>query len=285
MKLYFCLLFLLIIGSTTSQVKFEENLNGFKLGQLRICPSNQFGAPFMKDRFEDGFEYEGFLLRPDTSLYMIFEYSKINLKLIWSIQIYGSNYDPDFLGLKLGMRETQVNEILGKPDSIVLIGEYGKRFEYNNRNYSIEISKKGVLSSLKIMDQPLFKPTPDLSKLPSLNPIFSILKNKNKNELSKILAPDIEIYKLDSIYSFRYSFQNELSSDKSSVYSTLFDASDDLESVNISDTLDYHESMRVSVGEDVMHVCKFGDRHKIRELVFKYQFGRYLIWEIPIRPN
>ncbi len=285
MKLFFCFLFSLIVGAATCQIKFEENLNGFKLGQLRICPTNHFGVPFMKGQFEDGFEYEGFLLRPDTSLYMIFEYSNINLKLIWSIQIYGSKYDPNFLGLKLGMPESQVNKILGKPDSIVFIDEYGKRFEYSHSNYSIEISKKGVLSSIKIMDKPLFKPTPDLSKLPSINAVLSVFKNKNKGDLAKILAPDVEIYKLDSIYSFRYSCQDELTGDKSSVYSTLFNESDDLTSMNLSDTLDYHESMRVSVGEEVMHVCKFGDRHKIRELVFKYQFGRYLIYEIPIRPN
>ena len=103
MKLNIFLLFSLIAYPTFCQVRFEEDLNGFKLGQLRICPSNEFGSPFLKDRFEDGFEYEAFLLRPDTSLYMVFEYSNIDLKIIWSIQIYGSAYDPNFLDLKLGM--------------------------------------------------------------------------------------------------------------------------------------------------------------------------------------
>ena len=69
------LIFMIIapLWNAMCQIDFQTRLGGFMLGQLRECPKNQFGEPLVSEKFDDGFEYEIFLLRPDTSLYMIFE--------------------------------------------------------------------------------------------------------------------------------------------------------------------------------------------------------------------
>jgi len=94
------------------------DLYGFRLGQYRETATNELGKPFLQDKFEDDFEYEVFLVKPDTSLYMVFEYAAGQTDIIWSIQISGSNttVDIDFKGLRLGTDKKQVERILGKPE-------------------------------------------------------------------------------------------------------------------------------------------------------------------------
>jgi hypothetical protein len=285
MKKLILLLPLIFLQDAYCQFKFEENLNGFKLGQFRECPKNEFGRIFMSDKYEDGMEYEVFLLKPDTSLYMAFEYSKQNPQVIWSIQIYGKNYDPNFLSLKLGMNSNEIEKILGKPDSIIDIGKYGKRWEFNKSNYSIEITPNGHLSSIKIMDRHFSTTGPDVSKMLSLSDFQAILLKRDNRALSKILAPDLELYYNENVCSFKYSFDNEIIQDKSNIYSRIFNNSKDVLKITEQDTLDYTESIRVSIGIDSMWVFKFSNKHRIEEIVFKYQFERYLIWEISLRKN
>jgi hypothetical protein len=54
---------------------FYPALYGFKLEQYRVAVKTELGKPFKSGKFDDGFEYEAFALKPDKSLYMIFEYS------------------------------------------------------------------------------------------------------------------------------------------------------------------------------------------------------------------
>lgn len=284
MKKIIFILLLFISNKALSQVDFQENLNGFKLGQLRICTTDEFGKPIEKDKFSDGFEYELFLLRPDTSLYMIFEYPNYNLKIIWSIQIFGSNYDPQFLNLKLGDSEKEVIKKIGKPDSIIDVEEYGERWEYKNRNYSFEIDPSGKLASIKIMDKSdIFFPKIEPEKEPSLSTIISTICSNNRKALLDFIAPDLELYKNDSTYSMKYSFINEINNDRSGIFSNIFESAKDLSRVQAKDTLDYRFNIRVVEGMSPLWVIKFSDKHKIEELVFKYQFGRYLLWETQLR--
>jgi hypothetical protein len=269
-----------------SQIDFQENLNGFKLGQFKDSPKNHYGNPIVSDKFDDGFEYEIFNLRPDTSLYMIFEYSPDDLNIIWSIQIYGNDHDPNFKGLKLGMPKSEVQEIIGNPINIIDVGEYGEKWEYDSSNYSFEINTSGILASIKITDESYKYFTEiDITKMVSLEKLQTILKSKDRTQLSKILAPDIELYIDDSLYYFNKSFEEEMLNDESSIFSLIFKYSNDLLNISVGDTLEYEENMRLMMGVNPMSVIKFNDNHKIREIVYKYQFGRYVIWEMPIIQN
>src|SRR5688572_2804614 len=78
---------------------FYSDLYGFKLGQYRETAKLELGNPFQYGKFEDGFVYEAFLIKPDTSLYIVFEYAARDTNIIWSIQVSGYNATTD-IGFK-----------------------------------------------------------------------------------------------------------------------------------------------------------------------------------------
>ena len=257
------------------------DLYGFRLGQYRETATNELGKPFLQDKFEDDFEYEVFLVKPDTSLYMVFEYAAGQTDIIWSIQISGSNttVDIDFKGLRLGTDKKQVERILGKPDIKEDAGDYGERWSYEKTNYSIEISKSGKLSSIKIKDIYLGS-SPDISKIPKFENIVKLMKSNKNAEIGNILAPGIEIYYKDKTLFFEKSLKTEIKTDYSKIFQTIREISKGLEKINTSDLNSYEENMRLVLGQNTKHVIKIKTGHTIKEIVFDYINGQYLIWEI-----
>lgn len=257
------------------------DLGGFQIGQYREVVKNELGEPIKTDKYPDGFEYEIYLVNPDTSVYMIFEYSPNNLEIIWSIQLTGKNYKTDFKKVNLGMSSSRVNKTLGAPSRQIDIGEYGEKWEYDNTNFSIEINKNGKLSSIKITDESYrMFPNVDVEKIPAYADIVKILNSKSNSKLKELLSPDIELYWNDSTYFFRNSIKEEVSHDRSGIFNLLKDLSRSLGEVNTNDISEYEENVRVNAGQDPMHVIKIKQGQAIKEIVFKYRFGKYLIWEI-----
>jgi len=289
------LILVLIIGlafqnckQTSAQNKadgqqFYPELYGFKLGQYRDAAKKELGKPIKYGKFEDGFIYEAFLLKPDSSLHIVFEYSARDTNQIWSIQVSGKNNSTDigFRNLKLGIDKAQTEVLLGKPSSSEDIGEYGQRWVYDKTNFSVEVNTKGKLSSVKILNNSneLF-PNQDLKKLPAFEKIQETLNTGTNTEILDLLCGDMEIYYKDKTYSFQKSFKTEENTDYSKMISLLRKISNDLTTVNTKNDKDYIESMRIAEGEDSKHVMKFRNGHTIKEIVFKYYGGRYLIYEI-----
>jgi len=274
------LLLLLTLFEVSGQTAVTD-LNGFRIGQYRETATNEFGKPIQKDKYEDGFEYEVFIIKPDTSLYMVFEYSAAHTDVIWSIQISGNNTTADigFKGLKLGLDKKEVERVLGKPDKKEDIGEYGEKWSYDKTNYTAEISKSGKLSSIKITDNYSSK-TPDVSKLPKFDNIVKLLSSKNNADIVSILAPGIEIYYKDQTIFFGKSLKSEIETDYSKIFQTIREISKGLNKINTSDENAYEENMRMALGQNIKHVIKIKTGHTIKEIVFEYINGQYLIWEI-----
>lgn len=262
--------------------QFYFDLYGFKLGQFRKAAQSELGKPFEKGKFDDGYIYEAFMLKPDSSLHVIFEYSAVDTSLIWSIQVSGeNNADLGFRNLKLGIDKQQIEQILGKASNKEDIGEFGERWVFDNTNFSVEVNTKGLLSSVKILDcsNDLF-PKQDLKKLPTLENIQKIFNTGSNIEIADLLCGDIEVYYKNEVYSFQKSFSTESKTDFSKLFSIIRKISTDLKSVDKKNEKEYTESMRLILGQDPKHVMKFGVRHAIKEIVFKYYGGRYLIYEI-----
>ena len=274
------LLLLLMLMKVNGQT-IVTDLYGFRLGQYRETATNEFGKPFQQDKFEDDFEYEVFLLKPDTSLYIVFEYAAEKTDIIWSIQISGNNPTTDigFKGFRLGIEKKQVEKILGKPDSKDDLGDYGEKWTYEKTNYSIEISKSGKLSSVKIMDT-YSNETPDANKLPKFENIIKLLSSRNNADIARILDPGIEIYYKDQTLFFGKSLKTEIETDYSKIFQTIRKISNGLNKINTSDINSYEENMRLTLGQNTNHVIKIKTGHIIKEIVFEYINGQYLIWEI-----
>jgi hypothetical protein len=279
------ILFLTIITTVSWAQEIVLDLNGFRLGQFRNVPKKELNTILQQDKFEDGFEYEIYLFEPDTSVYMIFEYADYDLQTIWSIQVTGSKqgFDCSFKGLKLGMSVKEITSIMGKPSSIEDAGEYGKKWIYDNTNYTLEVNPNGNLGGIKIIDMSFdFFPEPDLKKIPSFYDYTEILKSKNRKIISDLLAPSIEIYKNDSVYLFVNSIDSEVKNDNSEIFNLIDEMYSIIRVVDPKDTLQYEENARLVLGDNAMHVAKFNIKGQHHEIVFKYMFGRYLIWEMKI---
>ncbi|MFA5783158.1 MAG: hypothetical protein WC868_12900 [Bacteroidales bacterium] len=261
--------------------KIYTDLYGFRLGQYREAAKNELGIPFQSGKYDDGFEYEVYLLKPDTSLYITFEYAANKTDIIWSIQVSGSNstIDIGFQNIKLGIDKSQLKKAFGKPTTNEDIGEYGHQWSYDN--FSFEVNPKGKLTSVKILDNSneLFA-TPDFNKIPSFDKIQMTLNSNNNSDILNLLSGDIEVYKNDSTYNFKKSFKTEEATDYSKIISLIKAISKDLSTVNTKNADEYEENMRFTYGEDTKHVIKIKKGHMIKEIVLKYYFGQYVIWEI-----
>lgn len=277
--------FLIVISSLTAQAqRFYNSLYGFKLGQYRAAARIELGKPFKTGKYDDGYEYAAFLLKPDKSLYILFEYAPADTSVIWSIQVSGTNLTAGIglQGLKLGINKANTEKLIGKPSSIKNIGEYGEMWSYDKTNLSVEMNKQGKLSSVKILDNShdLFPKGPDVQKIPSFDIIQKTLSSNNNAEILKLLAGDIEVYYKEHTYFFKKSFSTEQSSNYSEVLSIIKIISKDLATVNTKNPNEYEENMRIALGEDVKHVIKIKKGHLIKEIVLKYFGGQYYIFEI-----
>ncbi len=283
---FFVLILLGFIEFTSAFAKeFQTDLNGFRLKQFRTVPKNELKNLLQKDKFEDGFEYEMYAVKPDTSVYMTFEYNKADLNVIWSIQVTGraKGYDCKFKGLKLGMSKDEVEHILGQPSSKIDAGEYGTRWEYKETNYSLEINRKNQLSSIKIMiiaDE--FFPRADATKIPSFEQFSAVIRSGDSKKIMNLLDPDIEIYEKNETYSFNRAIDPEIDTDASGLFRKIETLKARLELVNPSDTTQYEENIRIMEGIAPMHVAKIKTSGNYTEIVFNWTFGEYRIWEIKL---
>jgi hypothetical protein len=283
MKRLLTLLITLIAFQAQAQ-QFYTSLYGFRIGQYREAAKTQLGKPFKSGKYDDGYEYEAFLLNPDKSIYIIFEYAAKDTSKIWSIQVSGSNTATDlgFKKAKLGIDEADAEKLLGKPSSIRDIGEYGHMWSYDNTNFSVEVNKKGKLSSIKILDnsKELFPAGPNIKKIPSFDIVRKTLNSNDNKDILKLLAGDIEVYYKGKTYYFKKSLLTEQTTDYSEVLSVTRTISKDLASVNINNPDEYEENMRLTLNEDIKHVIKIKKGHMIKEIVLKYFAGQYYIYEI-----
>ncbi|MBT3647032.1 MAG: hypothetical protein HN542_02195 [Flavobacteriales bacterium] len=260
-------------------------LNGFSLGQFREIPSNSLRGVLKKDRFEDGFEYEIHLVEPDTSVYMIFEFASHDLVTIWSAQLTGKKegFPCGFKDLTLGMSAKNIKKLLGVPSEIESAGEYGEKWSYENTNYSLEITPMKTLGGIKIIDMSNdFYPNVLTERIPPPKVWMNLISSEDRKAVASVVSPGIEVYQGDSLYFFRNSMKEEIESDPSGVFTRIKEAYKVVSGIDVSDTLSYEENVRLALGVDPLHVVKARLDDRYVELVFKFMFGKYLIWEIRI---
>ena len=153
--------------------------------------------------------------------------------------------------------------------------------EFENTNYSFEINNNGELASIKIVDNynEIF-PDPKVEKIPSLEKIKEVLNSNNPKIISEILSPEMEIYLADTTLFFKQSWENEINSDSSKICKTISEIIKGINEIDVTDENQYEENMRLTLGENPKHVLKFKTGIKLKEIVMKWEDGKYLIWEI-----
>lgn len=273
-----------LLAAQSTNSNLESELYGFKLMQYREAVTNAFEDPIETKTYEDGFEMEAYELSQEENIYILFEYPEWNKEIIWSIQIYApdSDFDPHFKGLKMGMPETELLEKIGKPDTIIDVQEYGRRWEYNNRNYSFEVNNN-KLTSIKLMDYyDELGSKEDLEKFPGFTGVKNTLSSGDRTEIAALLAPDMEIYMGDKVLFFNHQWQQEIESDSSGMFKVLEGVAAELRKTNPENKDSYEENFRAKEGAGIMMVMKFQNNPNLKEIVIRWQLGKYLIWEIQL---
>ncbi len=272
-------LFLSVLIFSFVKIQAQDKiLYGFGLGQFKEAVHNEFKSPFKTGSYGDGSQYEIYLLNPDKSAYIVFEYSPLFPDTVWSVQVSGkdSTVDLGFKGLRLGDDKNKVIELLGNPDHITPLEGASELWSYG-ADYSIEISEEGRFSSIKILHK---SEVPDVNKILDFDKIIQILQTGDNERLAKIISPGIEIYYREKTLFFTKSLKNEIKNDSSKIFSTIKQISKGLESIDKNNPYMLEETMRIAEGQNPMHVIKVKTGHIIKEIVFDYQNGEYLIWEI-----
>lgn len=261
-----------IISIGVVSQNMTETLYGFRLGQYYKCLDNSFDKPY-KIIENDDITYKAYLLEKDMSSYIIFG---VFDKKIVSIQLFSLSklIQPKFRNLKMGMSREKVLSIIGHPDLITKNDIGGELFNYKNSNFSIEINKN-VLSSIKIFYNPNLYKDAEIEQLPRVEELRSIILKNDNNKIEKLLSPTIECWGDDGkVVYMGYSWDKEILYDYSNVFQFIKDF------FHKTENLKYEREIRLISNYKPMFVYKFKSTSKTIELVFKNEYGKYLLWEV-----
>lgn len=275
----------LLAATSVMGQNLARDLNGFRLGQLREATHKELGPPDKAENGSDGIYYEAFLMSEEPMLYMVFQYQESDPEIIWSIQITGNNkkHDPLFRGLRLGQSPAEVEKLLGKPSKKHDVEQHGTRWEYDGRNFSVEINPQNKLSSIRIVNDR--KAEPDMKKVPKLADVAKKLQTAPNADLADMLAPDLEVYDSGKVLSFRHSINNEIANDKSGVFESVRRLSKELSQVDTIKSDQYEELTNLRQGRDPLHVAKLWKLKGVTEITYAWDGERWLIWEFGAKPQ
>jgi hypothetical protein len=281
-------IFLLTVAGSAFSVEaqqFVQDLNGFRLGQIRSATHKELGPPGQEGPSDEDVVFEAFLLKEEPQLYMVFQYRKDEPDLIWSIQITGEDpaHDTSFKDLRLGLPAGEVEKRLGKPSLKETVREHGTRWEYAGRNFSIEINPQNRLSSIRIVNDR--SKEPDVKNMPRFSDVIKQLQTPQNSDLAEFLAPDLELYEGGKTRSFEWRLATEIASDKSGVFAAIRRLSKELSSVDSTKPDQYEEKLRLHRVREPQHVIRLPKLTGVTEIVFRWNGETWQIWEFGAKPT
>lgn len=275
------IIFVLLLPINAFGLDNQYQLNGFQIYQYRFAIEGSLGKPF-KSGESDQFEWEAYKF--DKNSYMIFQYSKKHLHLIYSIQITGKESTMlPFNGLILGDERSKVLEILGKPDEIRDIPDMKlKYYIYEDKNYSVEIDSDGKLYSIKISFYPeIYRETGKNKDY--WNQFKTVIAKKDFARLSLFFRPDAEIYYMGNTLNIDKAFASFFLDKKTAFYSALLSETESVYEELKNDTSKLEIRMIEKVGAGFVH--KFYSGKFLKEIVFMPYAGQNRIYEIAFKKN
>lgn len=279
-------LFVMLISCPLYARANQFQLNGFWLHQYKTAITATLGKPIRAGETATS-TWEAYALSGKS--YMVFEFLKDKLNLIYSIQIAGDASEMiPFMGLKLGDDKSELFATLGKPDKIKRIeGRKVNLYEYKNKNFSFEINDQGKICSVRITEYPeLFKRAAgDLSYWKDFK---KAILNKDFKGLSEFFRPDAEIYINDEVLDIDKPFHSFFSHSAGKFYNALLKGEDSV--FNELQGVEPQAELRITLNSGVGHVYKFYTGQILQEIVFFPYAGTYRVYEIKFkkrqeRPN
>ncbi len=275
-------LLILFLGFGSNQLfsqALERSLAGFAIGQNKEIPSKVLGKPYLADTNNLGNQIEAFTHPMGEGWVVVFEYAKESNHPITSIQLSSQKEKmmSGFYGLSFGMTQAEVLKIAGKPSDKISIGEYGEKWMYEAKCFSVDINKQGKLWAIK-----LFEPNYQNIVQPSLNiPEISTLINLKSNaELAAYLSPSLKIISSAQTLHFKSAWNVEIENDASFMFTAI--------KLNLLKIISIEKSnpklFKQAIIPEKIGPSKFKTSYKLNqiwlEIIWAYEFGSYRIIEI-----
>lgn len=285
--IFYILIPALLLASAAAQASppSQIELNGFLLGQYAKALDATFGKPTQVTTSEDHWTYRVYVFDQTHNAYMAFKSPPNDEKKLSSIQIAGDAGTAmrPFLGLSLGDDKAKVVQILGTPSKIEAETDYPvDLYTYRDRNYSVEISHQGKLSSLQISGYAGMHDRPTTA-FPDLNPLKNALMARDVDALLVQLAGDLEIYRSDNLYDFARSARTELSDHNAEIWKLLMGDKGSVRAAFTSEPFDPDQEIRLYEKGPPASVAKFPHSKVIEEIVYNFEAGAWRVWEIKLR--
>jgi hypothetical protein len=257
----------------------QRELNGILLGQRRAVMVAEFGKPFSSvPHKDDGGVQEVYAVSADQQTYMACEYATKGNGAPLLLQLTG-NTNPKtlpFLGLRLGDSKDKVIQALGKPSSVKSEVEFPvELWEYNDRNYSVEIDRSGRLYSIRIVADYGFPESPS-SSIPDFESFRKALLSGKIDHLLEAVSADLEIYRHSDSHNFIAGARKELSDPKTAIAKALVDLKTILSDQNVQGD----PQLRISEHQPPQSVFKFSPPTALKEIAFRWEAGAWRAYEI-----
>lgn len=254
----------------------QTELNGFLLRQSKaaLLP---LGKPF-KTGNQNGWAFEAFTVNKG---YLAFEFAPDHPDQIAAIQVTGDADMIPFVGIKLGDSEQQLITQVGKPDKVTPEPDAGlELFEYKTRNYTFEIDQKRHVYSLRIVKDACPREPQDF---PAPDEFRKAVLQHNIDLLLKVLAGDVEFYKSGKTHSFTRGARQELEAGNTEFTRLLFGQGNSVLTLFRDERAEPDQQLRIYEKGAPASVSKFPKSKVVKEIVYKFEAGRWRVWEITFR--
>lgn len=205
-----------------------------------------------------------------------------------SLQVTGFGPGPELIhGLRLGDPREKVLAALGQPDRIRPLDISPVHplkvdvWEYDDRNYSIELDPRGRLYSLLLFsNEHLFAFPPDSSPEP-WDELAAAATSGNFERLEPLLRPDIEVYRGDDTLSNHRRYQDFVASPPADLLAAFFDLSSGVAAVARQPAPAGFARVVEKMG--VGMVYQFPADSLLEEVVFFPYLGSWRVYEVRFR--
>ena len=279
--------FFFAAGFAQSPPASQIELNGFLLGQYNEAADGTFGKPTQEEKTNEGGFYRAYVFDNAHNGYMAFKYLASNKERMYSIQVSG---DPGtqikpFMGVRLGDKVDQLISSFGKPSSIKHETDYPvDLYDYADRNYSFEVNRQGELTSIELSGFNGFaKEPPHNGLIPDIQSLRKAVTGKDIESLLTELSGAMEIHRDGKMYSFRKAARIELSDKSADTTRLLLEDERSVRAAFSTETFEPDPQIRLVEKSAPQSVFKFEHSKILQEIVFKFEAGRWKVWEIQFR--
>lgn len=277
-------------GQADPMAPSQYELNGFLLGQHIRAIEHELGSPYQQRKSDDQWVSRIYIIDRPHEAYMVFEFTPDRPDHTVTVQVTGDSGTAmvPFLGLVLGSDTAMVRRHAGPPTSVrqetdpVLT-----LWQYADRNYSFEFTPAGRLYSIRIMGWDGFPRMPALP-LAGLEPLVAALDSRDPGRLLAVIAPDIEVFRGDSVYTIEGAARRAVSDTTSTLWQQLLHGQGSLRAA-LADSFGLAQadpSIRVYEHPRpgaTYTSYRFPSRSQLSELVFEGFAGQWRLWEVRFR--